>query len=346
MINFSHLHCHSYFSFLDGCNSPEELVEMAANLGMSSIAITDHDNLCGAVKFQQAAKKANIKPIIGSEITLENNHHLTLLATNIKGYNNLCKILTESYKKGGRYQPKTPFSALEKYNENLIALSGCHKGEIPTLLLNRQFHEALVAAKRYVNIFTQGNFYLETQNLLHPGDKVLQSHICQLSQQLNLKVVATNNTHFLKKDSFALHDILTCIRTNTTLNQIHKERRLNAECYFKSQREMESLFKSYPMALENIQELEERCQEALPTADRLFPSYPLPPSTNAAAFLKEIVYQGASERYTKLTQAIRDRLEGELNVIFNLGFQDYFLMVWDLVQYALRMKIRYELEVP
>ncbi|KUO51672.1 MAG: hypothetical protein APF76_13345 [Desulfitibacter sp. BRH_c19] len=340
-MSFSHLHCHSYFSFLDGCNSPEELVEMAANLNMSSIALTDHNNLCGAVRFHQAAKKANIKPIIGSEITLENNYHLTLLATNTKGYNNLCKILTESYKKGGRYQPTTSFSTLEKYHENLIALSGCYRGEIPALLLNRQFHKALEVAKRYLNIFNQDNFYLEIQNLLHPGDKLLQNHIHQLAQQLNLKIVATNNTHFLKKENFALHDILTCIRTNTTLNQIHKERRLNAECYFKSQMEMEYLFKNNPVALKNIHELEERCQDALPTANRLFPSFPLPPGTDAADFLKTIVYQGAAARYKKLTQSIRTRLEGELDVIIKLGFQDYFLMVWDLARYASRKKIRY-----
>ncbi|MEW6622531.1 MAG: DNA polymerase III subunit alpha [Bacillota bacterium] len=341
MKHFTHLHCHSYFSFLDGCNSPEELLQKAASLEMPALALTDHNNLCGAVRFQSFAEKINIKPILGCEITLENNHHLTLLAENTKGYNNLCRILTESYKKGGRYNPLASFSTLENYRDNIIALSGCYRGEIPGLLLKGKYSEALQAAARYLHIFGQKNFYLEMQNLLHPGNKRLNNYLNQLAEHLKINTAAANNVHYLGKDNFFLHDILTCIRTNTTLNQIHVERHLNGENYLKSFEEMKSLFKAYPLALNNSWEIAQRCRPSLPRENRLFPLFTTPPGTSSAAFFKKIVYQGAARRYPKLTQTIKERLEHEMDIIIRLGFQDYFLLVWDLVRHAAERGIRY-----
>ncbi|GAW93881.1 DNA polymerase III subunit alpha [Calderihabitans maritimus] len=338
---FIHLHTHSYFSFLDGASSPQELVERAADLGMKALALTDHNNLCGAVEFHRQATRAGIKPLQGVEVNLEGGWHLVLLAQNPSGYSNLCRILTSAHLGNPRGKPEVAFDLLEKYSKDLIALSGCRRGQVSYLLLRKKYLQAREAAKRLINIFGKNNFFLELQQTFLPGDRTLNRYLVQLAENLGVKVVATNNVHYVYKKDFKIHDLLTCIRNLTRLEDIHPERPLNGENYLKSAQEMQEIFIEYPQALRAAQELAEECQPALTLDNNLFPRYPLPPGETAEKFLKRLTFQGAVERYGKITPAIAERLNYELKIIFELGFADYFLLVWDLVRYARQKGIRY-----
>ncbi|HLN61504.1 MAG TPA: PHP domain-containing protein, partial [Symbiobacteriaceae bacterium] len=354
-MSFVHLHVHSPFSFLDGASRLDALVEEAALQGMPALALTDHDNLSGAVRFQKKCLDAGLLPIQGAEVTLQGGHHLTLLATGPRGYANLCRIVTAAHLGGEptagpggllalapgheRLQPAAPFAALRHGTEGLIALSGCRRGEVPSLILRGRLAEAEAAAKRYAAWFP-GRFYLEVQDERLPGEKALHTAMRDLGEKLGLPLVATGNVHYRTQDEFYVHDLLTCIRTLTRLDQPHPDRRLNRENYFKPAADMARRFAHLPGAVGNTLAIAERCAPCLDLEAKLFPEFEVPAGMTAAAYLRELTYRGAQERYGRVTEKVSTRLEHELNIITTLGFEDYFLLVWDVARYARSRGIR------
>jgi len=342
---FVHLHVHSPYSFLDGASRTEQLLQTAADLGMPAIAVTDHNNLCGAVEFNRLAQTYGIKPITGAEITLENGHHLVLLAKNQAGYKNLCRILTESHLGSPRLEPKTPFSILSKYSSDLFALSGCRRGQIPHLILTGNYRQALESAQNYISIFGADNFYLELQGEKLPGNRHLNNCLLELSEKTGAGCVITNNVHYARKQDFPVHDILTCVRTNTKLEEVHPERRLNAENYLKSAEEISvgiSVEANNAIkAIENTLMIAEACNPALKKGSHLFPRFNVPNGESSASLLRKLTYEGARSKYRPLTSKVISRLEHELKIIIEMGFADYFLLVWDVANYARKNKIRF-----
>jgi error-prone DNA polymerase len=337
---FVHLHVHSPFSFLDGASSIEDLVAAAAACDMPALAVTDHDNLSAAVGFHQACAAAGIKPITGAEVTLEGGHHLTLLAQDPSGYANLCRILTQAHLGQPRLHPAASLDALREHNAGIIALSGCMRGEVPSLIRRRRVAAAEQAARRYRDIFGD-RFFLEMQNLLLPAGASLNRRLAELAQHLGVGVVATNNVHHRTRADFPVHDLLTCARTLTRLDDVHPARRLNAHCYLRSEREMREFFRDHPQAVETAGRIAEMCAPALRPGKYRFPAYPGLAGETADAMLQRLAEQGARRLYGRINAAVAQRLRHELSVIRQLGFADYFLAVWDLAQFARRRGIRY-----
>lgn len=330
---FVHLHCHSPFSFLDGASRIEALVEEAVRLGMPALALTDHDNVSGAVAWQQACQAAGIRPIQGAEVTMEHGAHALLLATGPAGYRSLCRILTAAHLGSPRLMPRASFEQIAQNAEGLIALSGCRRGEVPALTLRRRYAEARTAARRWRDAFG-GRFYLELQDSRLPGDRALHGALAELGQAEDIALAATADVHYRSKDEFYVHDLLTCVRTLTRLDDTHPDRRLNAENYLKPPRLMLERFAAFPGAVANTLAIAEACEPALDLSRSLFPDFALPPGETAPAMLRRLAYAGAAARYGQITPVVRERLEHELHIITELGFCEYFLLVWDVCRYA------------
>jgi len=368
MTRFPHLHFHSPFSFLDGATGLETALPAAAGTGIGALALTDHDNVSGAVLFRRLALEAGVKPIQGAEVTLEGGRHLILLARGPAGYGLLCRLITRAHLGAERRRPALAWADLEAEigrgaggaeigrgageaggagsgrgeGHGLFALSGCRRGEIPSLLWAGRADEAYQAACRYVDLFGRDSFVLEVQRDFLPGGVRVEAGLVELSRRLGLRLAATNNIHFLGKGDFWVHDLLTCVRTLTTVADVHPERRLNAENYLKPAEAMAALFADLPEALRGALEVAEACSPAIEPGRRLHPSFPLPPGeTSAAAFLRKMTLAGASRRYQRVTQPVSRRLEHELDVICRLGYEDYFLLVWDLCLFARREGVRF-----
>lgn len=357
---FPHLHFHSPFSFLDGATRLEDAIAAAAEAGIDALALTDHDNVSGAVLFHRLALGAGLKPIQGAEVTLATpgaspvtspgaslvtHHHLTLLARGPGGYATLCRLLTRAHLGAERRWPVLSWKDLEEVvgaATGLIALSGCRRGEIPSLLWAGRPDEAYRTAARYRDLFGPGNFFLETQRDFLPGQARIEAGLVELGRRLDLGLVATNNVHYLAKDDFWVHDLLTCARTLTTVADVHPERRLNAENYLKSGAEMAALFADLPEALRGARLVAEACSPSIAPGRRLHPGFPLPSGeTSAASFLRKMTLAGASRRYGQVTRRVGERLDHELDVICRLGYEDYFLLVWDLCRHARGRGIRF-----
>lgn len=354
-MSFVHLHVHSPFSFLDGASRLDALIEEAALQGMPAMALTDHNNVSGAVRFQKKALEAGIQPIQGAELSLEGGYHLTLLATGPKGYANLNRIITAAHlgaeprpepgamlalaPRHDRLQPAAPMVALSHNTDGLIALSGCRRGEVPSLILRGRLAEAAAAARRYAGWFP-GRFYLELQDGRLPGDQALNRALRDLGEALGLPLVATGNVHYRTREEFFVHDLLTCVRTLSRLDQPHPERPLNAERYLKPPAAMAERIREFPEALANTLRIAEQCRPALDLNARLFPEFRTPDGSHPAAYLTRLVYDGAARRYGRITEPVRRRLEHELKIITQLGYEDYFLLVWDVVRFARERRIR------
>lgn len=338
---FVHLHVHSVYSFLDSTTSVTAYLKKAAELNMPAMALTDHNCLSGAVEFHKQALELGIKPIQGAEITTEDGYHLTLLAQNNLGYQNLCQMLTAGFQIS-RTQPVIPWQKLALYHEGLIVLTGCRRSAIWQALLRRQYQTALQHLNQLINIFGKDHVYLEMINTYLPKTNQVLAAINQLSLHTNIPLVASNNVHYLNKNHFPLYDLLVCTRTLTKLNDIHPERPLNAENYFASAEEMEQRFKQYPQALATAEEISQRCEVSLSLNNNLFPKYQLPQEfSSSKQLLNHLVWQGAKRRYAKITPKIKVRLEHELKIINQLDVTDYFLVIWDIIEYARSQNIRY-----
>ena len=339
-MEFVHLHTHSPFSFLDGASSIEALVEQAAQLDMPALAITDHNNVSAAVKFHQTASRAGIKPIQGTEAELPGGYHLTLIARNARGYASLCRLLTRSHLSNPRSKPCLDPNWMAEM-EDVLVLSGCRQGQIPALILKGHYRQALECARHYRDMLGKENFYIEMQDTLLPGNRRLNYELMQLAGYLDLQPVATNNVHYAVRQDFMVHDLLTCVNHLLRVDDVHPARPLNAEQYLKSGAAMEERFHFCTRALSNAAVIAEQCQEVLSNAQVHFPCFPSPPGGSAIAYLRSLSYAGARERYGKITPRVQQRLDYELGIIEQMGFADYFLLVWDLVQFARRQGIRY-----
>jgi len=327
---FVHLHVHSHFSFKDATPSPLRLAQRAKDLGMSALAITDHNTLAGAIRFYQACLRHNVKPIIGCEITLDTGQHLVLLAMNIAGYSNLCRLVTAMHLLNPNKKTEASLAMVEKHNQDLICLTACAQPQAITL----------ACLSNLKGIFAD-RLYVELENpLTQEGPRVLR-HLAHLAQQLGLPLVATNNVHFLSPADHRCRDILAAMGENVTAMHLGATRHPNSERYFKSSAEMDALFKEYPTALENSAQVATRCNLELPLGTYRFPYFPLPrDKSDAFLYLQELCLDGLGQLYPE-DLAPLPRLNYELSVIRDLGFVEYFLVVWDIVSFARREKIRY-----
>jgi len=346
---FTHLHVHTEYSLLDGLCRIPQLIARTKELGMTSLAITDHGSMYGVIDFYTAAKEASIKPIIGCETYVaENNrqsrnasdknlYHLVLLARNHKGYQNLIQLITKAHLEGFYYKPRVDKELLAEHHEGLIALSACAHGELPRLILEGRFEEAATQARWYKETFN--DYYLEIQRHPMPELEKINEGLLSLSSQLNIPIVATNDVHYINKEDAPLQELLLCIQTNTS---IYDEKRLKMAgdfFYLKSPEEMAELFADLPQALENTQKIADMCQLELEFGRLHLPRVDLPKSKTADDYLAELCWQGLKQRYPSPTPEIEQRLSYELEVIKQTQFADYFLVVWDLISFAKKQNI-------
>lgn len=351
-MSFVHLHVHSNFSFLDAGSSVQALLDRAKALGYDALALTDHNGLYGAVRFYKYAKRIGIKPIIGAEMEMDDGSHIVLLAKDIKGYSNLCKIITRA-KLGAqpgepfpdadaselKVQCRTTIEVLDAHREGLICLSGCWNGEIAAALLRDRPQAAKMAADKYYQVFGN-NLYIELQNHLLPGTAVLNQRLSNLADEMGLRTVATNNVHYAEKGDFKLQDVLVCVQTLTTLDEPHDLRKRNAEYYMKSPQSMARLFREYPKALAATGLIASQCDLDLGLGTYRFPDFPVPDGETPYSYLCKLCFEGLKERYQPITPKVIARLQHELDIINDLGFAEYFLVVWDIVRFANSKGIR------
>jgi error-prone DNA polymerase len=338
---YAELHAHSDHSLLDGVVPPEELATRAANLGLVALALTDHDALYGAVRFAMGAREAGIKPLLGAEMTLEDGSHLTLLVETAQGYANLCRLITRARRGQEKGVARLAHEELAAHSTGLIALSGCRRGRIAQLLSAGQYERAQQAARDFARFFGPQSFYIELQHHHHRGDNRLLNDLVTLAEELQLKTVATGNVHYLCPRQREVHDVLTCIRHRTTLDDAGALLRSNAEYFLHSPEEMEALFARFPAALENGLEIAVRCAPAdglLPRGAQTLPRFPTPAGEPSDTYLRALCLQALRYRYPQSPPLAL--LERELAVIGQAGLADYFLIVWDIVRFARQSGIR------
>lgn len=345
---FTHLHVHTEYSLLDGSSKIEELVARAKELGMDSLAITDHGVMYGAVAFYKAAKAAGIKPIIGSEVYVapvsrfdretgdgrDRYYHLVLLAENDTGYHNLMKIVSKGFVDGFYYKPRVDYEVLEQYHEGVIALSACLAGEVPRYLERGLYEKAKEAALRYEKIFGKGNFFLELQDHGIPAQKSVNQGLLRLSRELDIDLVATNDIHYTFDTDVDAHDILLCIQTGKKVADENRMRYEGGQYYCKSEEEMRKLFPYAQEALDNTQKIADRCNVKIEFGVTKLPKYEVPEGYDSWGYLNHLCGEGLKKRYPEDDGSLRKRLDYELDVIHTMGYVDYFLIVWDFIHFA------------
>ena len=351
--NFAHLHVHTEYSLLDGAARVKDLIEQTKNLGMDSVAITDHGTMFGIIDFYKNAVEIGVKPIIGCEFYLAQkshldheivdgikNFHLVLLAENNEGYKNLVKLASLAATEGFYYRPRIDKELLRKYHDGLIALSACTAGEIPKNILRDNFSRAVELTKEYAEIFGKENFFLELQNHGLEEEKKVRDALIKISRELNIGLVATNDVHYVWREDSEFHDILLCIQTNKIASD-KKRLRFSSDDYFlKSPEEMRFLFAETPDACENTLKIAERCNVTLEFGKLQLPAFPIPAQyADEKNYLRELCREKISERYKIVTNEIQSRLDYELGVIDKMGYDGYFLIVWDFINYAKKNKI-------
>ncbi len=338
---FVHLHVHSNFSFKDAAVPIDSLVDMAKQMGMEALALTDHNTLAGAIRFYQAARKAGIRAIIGVEIDLENYGHLVLLAENFQGYSNLCRLVTAMHLQNRHREPICTWSDLERYSDHLIALSGCSRSALVRAIHDRRADDARSWLIRLKQLFGNDHLFVELQDHLLAQSRWVVDQLVAVAQDVGLPIVATNNVHYLRPEDAQLRDLLVCLRENCVLQQPQTQRQPNHQYYFKPAAVMAAIFAKYPHAVSNSVAIAERCQLTLPLGQYHFPHYPLPVGVTAQARLTELCEEALPRYYgTASLVDAKKRLQHELATIIQMGFAEYFLVVWDLVRYAREKGIR------
>jgi len=346
--DFVHLHVHTQYSLLDGACLIKNLVDAARRMKMPALAVTDHGNMFGAIEFYQACMRSGIKPIIGSEVYLapknrleksvytggETANHLILLARDETGYKNLMKLVSIGYLEGFYYKPRIDKEALAQHSEGLIGLSSCLKGEFARLALEGKEEKIKELAGTYQEILGKDNFYFELQDNLIPEQKKVNTTLIRLGKGLGIEIVATNDVHYISKDSSRAHEALLCIQTQTTLDDPNHMRFQTDEFYFKSPEEMKLLFKDTPLAIANTIRIAERCNLELDFSKTFLPHYVVPEGISREKYLSDLCHDGLKRRYDEATPDIKKRLEYELDVINKSGYNSYFLIAWDFVSYA------------
>ncbi|HZJ57396.1 MAG TPA: DNA polymerase III subunit alpha [Clostridia bacterium] len=347
MAGFVHLHTHTEYSLLDGAGQINDLLDKCKELGMDSLAITDHGVMYGVVEFYKEARSRGIKPIIGCEVYIaprsmtdrqprtDNNYaHLVLLAKDQKGYLNLIKLVSMGFIDGFYYKPRIDYEVLSQHSEGLIGLSACLAGDIPRLLLADRKEDAKALALRLKMMFGEDNFYLELQDHGLEDQVRVNPLIAELSKDTGIPLVATNDVHYVNSGDAPAHDVLICIQTGKTVEDEDRMRFNSLDFYLKSPEEMQELFASYPDAIENTTKIAERCNVEFDFDTLHLPQYDVPEGFTAAQFLRHLCNEGLKIKYDKVTDEARDRLEYEISTIEQMGYVDYFLIVWDFIKFA------------
>ena len=347
-MNFTHLHVHTEYSLLDGSNKIQEYVNRVRELGMDSAAITDHGVMYGVIDFYRAARAAGINPILGCEVYVapgsrfdreigsgdDRYYHLVLLAENNQGYANLMKIVSKSFVEGFYYKPRVDLQLLEKYHEGLIALSACLAGEVARFLTRGMYEDAKAAALRYQDIFGKGNFFLELQDHGIPEQQNINQQLLKMHRETGIELVATNDVHYTLAEDAQPHDVLLCLQTGKKLSDENRMRYDGGQYYVKSPEEMERLFPYATEALENTHKIAERCHVEIEFGVTKLPKFDVPDGYTSWEYLNELCFKGLEERYQPVTEELKERLNYELSTIKNMGYVDYFLIVWDFIRYA------------
>ena len=348
-MSFAHLHVHTEYSLLDGSNKIKEYVARVKELGMNSAAITDHGVMYGVIDFYRAAKEAGIKPILGCEVYVapgsrfdrekvegeERYYHLILLAENNQGYHNLMKIVSRGFTEGYYYKPRIDREVLETYHEGIICLSACLAGEVQKLLARGNYEEAKKAALWHEATFGKGNYYLELQDHGLPEQKNVNQQLLRLSQDTGIELVATNDVHYTYETDVDSHDILLCIQTGKKLSDENRMRYEGGQFFVKSEEQMRALFPYAQQAIDNTQKIADRCNVEIEFGVLKLPKYDVPDGYSSWEYLQKLCYEGLERRYTpEKQQELKPQLEYELGVIHQMGYVDYFLIVWDFIHYA------------
>ena len=347
-MNFTHLHVHTEYSLLDGSNKIKEYVDRVKALGMDSAAITDHGVMYGVIDFYRAARAAGINPILGCEVYVapgsrfdreagsgdDRYYHLVLLAENNQGYSNLMKIVSKGFVEGFYYKPRVDLSLLEKYHEGIIALSACLAGEVARFLTRGMYEDAKKAALRYQDIFGKGNFFLELQDHGIPEQQNVNQQLLKMHRETGIELVATNDVHYTLAEDAQPHDVLLCLQTGKKLADEDRMRYEGGQYYVKSPEEMERLFPYAPEALENTHKIAQRCHVEIEFGVTKLPKFDVPEGYTSWEYLNELCFRGLEERYQPVTEELKERLNYELSTIRNMGYVDYFLIVWDFIKYA------------
>ncbi|HJZ48115.1 MAG TPA: DNA polymerase III subunit alpha, partial [Roseiflexaceae bacterium] len=339
-MDYVELHCHSYYSLLDGTSSPAELVARAADLGMDTLALTDHDALYGAVPFVTAARARGIHPILGAELTLEGDHHLTLLVENDVGWRNLCQLISRARMRTPKGQARLAWADLDGRTDGLICLSGCRQGPIASALRAWDRAAAFRRARRLRDLFGPEHFCIEIQQHLRKDDAMLAESLVSLARHLRLGYVATNNVHYARRDGQRLQDVLVAIRQRTPLDAAGAALRPNSEYYLKTGARLLPLFSAYSDALTNSRRIAERCRFELAYGLQDLPAFPTPNGLSPAAYLAQLCEQALPWRYRDPPERVCTQLRYELAVIARAGLANYFLIVWDIVCFARTHGIR------
>ena len=347
-MSFAHLHVHTEFSLLDGSNKIKEYVSRVKELGMNSAAITDHGVMYGVIDFYREAKKQGINPILGCEVYVAPNsrfdreitggddryYHLVLLAENEEGYANLTKIVSKGFVEGYYYKPRVDKELLRKYHKGIIALSACLAGEVARFLTKGLYEEAKKTALEYQEIFGEGNFFLELQDHGIPEQGLVNQQLFKMSEETGIELVATNDIHYTYAEDAKPHDILLCIQTGKKLSDENRMRYDGGQYYVKSEEEMLRLFPYAKQALENTQKIADRCHVEIEFGVTKLPKYDVPDAYTSWEYLQKLCYEGLEKRYGDPSEELKDRLSYELETIHQMGYVDYFLIVWDFIKYA------------
>lgn len=347
-MNFTHLHVHTEYSLLDGSNKIKEYVARVKELGMDSAAITDHGVMFGVIDFYREAKAAGINPVLGCEVYVAPNsrfdketsggedryYHLVLLAENNKGYSNLMKIVSKGFVEGYYYKPRVDLEVLREYHEGIIALSACLAGEVQRYLVRGMYEEAKKAALKYEAIFGKGNYFLELQDHGIPEQKNVNQQLLRMSRELGIDLVVTNDVHYTYAQDASAHDILLCIQTGKRLADEDRMRYEGGQYYVKSPEEMAGLFPYALEALENTHRIAERCHVEIEFGVTKLPKYDVPEGYTSWEYLNKLCFEGLEKRYSPVTEELKNRLDYELGTIKQMGYVDYFLIVWDFIKFA------------
>lgn len=345
---FTHLHVHTEYSLLDGSNKIKEYVARVKELGMDAAAITDHGVMYGVIDFYKAAKAEGIRPILGCEVYVAPNsrfdretvygedryYHLVLLAENDKGYANLVKIVSKGFVDGYYYKPRVDMEVLETFREGIIALSACLAGEVQRHLVRGLYEEAKAVALKYQDCFGRGNFFLELQDHGIPAQQTVNQQLLRLSKDTGIELVATNDVHYTYEEDADPHDILLCLQTGKKLSDENRMRYEGGQYYVKSEAEMRALFPYAPEAISNTQKIADRCHAEIEFGKTKLPNFPVPEGFTTYEYLKKLCYDGLTDRYQDGAEELKARLEYELSVIQNMGYVEYFLIVWDYIRFA------------
>ena len=345
---FTHLHVHTEFSLLDGSNKIKEYVARVKELGMNSAAITDHGVMFGVIDFYKAAKAAGINPILGCEVYVAPNsrfdreaahgedryYHLVLLAENNEGYQNLMKIVSKGFVDGYYYKPRVDMEVLQQYHSGIIALSACLAGEVQRYLVKGLYDEAKKVAEKYENCFGKGNFFLELQDHGIPEQQMVNPQLVRMSQETGIELVATNDVHYTYAEDAEAHDILLCIQTGKKLSDENRMRYEGGQYYVKSEEEMRKLFSFASQAIDNTQKIADRCHVEIEFGVTKLPHFEVPEGYDSWTYLNKLCHEGLVKRYPDRHEELLPKLDYELNVIQKMGYVDYFLIVWDFINYA------------